>query len=454
MLYWILKLIFKVALFIFFRRIEVRNKHFIPSQGPLILAANHPNTFMDPIAVAAATKHEVHFITKGTVFQSWFVKWLLEKGNLIPIYRREDGVMPITGNDPTFQKCFKILKKRGAIMIFPEGTSINERRLRPLKTGTARIALDAETQLNYKDGVQIVPVGLNYSDATRFRSKLFINIGEPIKVADYVDLYKQDTFKAAQMLTGELRTQLEELMIITDTTEEDTLLQQIEIIYKDYLTETLGLTRQQKDSFVLTKSMAESIQYFNEHEPARVKIIKEKVNRYEAYLKKLGLQDRYLKHKNNNLLANAFYTLLYLILGLPVFLWGVITNYIPYIIPSKLADKLSFEQEFRAPIMMTAGIFTFAFYYALEILAFDDWLGSGWATALFAISLPVSGFFALHYNYRFNVTYHYLKLLSVFYKRNTLFNQALQQRTAIINSLEEAKRIYLQKMNTVKNKVT
>ena len=197
--------------------------------------------------------------------------------------------------------------------------------------------------------------------------------------------------------------------------------------------------------------MAESIQYFNEHEPTRVKAIKEKVSRYNAYLKKLGMQDRYLKHRNNNLLTDAFYTMLYLILGLPVFLWGVITNYIPYIIPSKLADKLAFEQEFRAPIMITAGIVTFFFYYVLEIWGMYAWTGSGWATVLFAISLPVSGFFALHYTYRFNTTYHYLRLFSVFYSRNSLINNVVQQRVVIIKSLEEAKRIYLQKMATTKN---
>ena len=88
-----------------------------------------------------------------------------------------------------------------------------------------------------------------------------------------------------------------------------------------------------------------------------------------------------------------FTTLLYLILGLPVFLWGVITNYIPYIIPSKLADKLSFEQEFRAPIMMTAGIFTFAFYYALQIWAVHAWFNSGWATIAFCYFFTDKWFF-------------------------------------------------------------
>ena len=67
MLYFLLKIIFKIALRVFFRRITVRNQHLIPDSGPLLIAANHPNTFMDPIAIAAFVKQEVFFIAKGTV---------------------------------------------------------------------------------------------------------------------------------------------------------------------------------------------------------------------------------------------------------------------------------------------------------------------------------------------------------------------------------------------------
>ena len=170
MLYFFLKILFKTALQVFFRRIEVRNRHLILDNGPLLIASNHPNTFMDPIAIAAVVKQEVFFIAKGTVFNTRLKKWLLHKMNLIPVYRREDGALPAVGNEATFRKCTEFLLKNGTLLIFPEGSSFNERRLRPLKTGTARMALAAERQANWKAGVQILPVGVNYSDPTRFRA--------------------------------------------------------------------------------------------------------------------------------------------------------------------------------------------------------------------------------------------------------------------------------------------
>jgi len=452
MLYFILKIIFRVALRVFFRKIEVRNKHLIPAQGPLLIAANHPNTFMDPIAIAAQVKQEVYFIAKGTLFNNSWHSWLLHQMNLIPVYRREDGVVTPAGNDATFRKCIQFLNQKGTLLIFPEGNSYNERRLRPLKTGTARIALSTEAAAGFKVGVKILPVGLNYSDPTQFRSNLFINIGEPIALAAYETVYAADAFAAAQQLTEELRVRLSGLVVSVADPQEDELVKQIEIIYKTNLAAALGLSNRQEDKFELTKAIVASIRYFNQQDPARVNTLQEKINCYNQNLQKLGLQDIYLNNlrQNTSLLKDSVTTLIFLIAGLPVYVWGLITNYLPYIIPSKIADNLTDEQEFRAPIMMTAGILTFPLFYSLFIWLFYLWQGIGWSTLFFTLTLPISGLFALHYSYRLRLTRGYLKLISVFYNRNNLINKVWQQRQEIIADLEATKELYLQQHTQTK----
>jgi len=446
MLYFLLKIIFKIALRVFFRRITVRNQHLIPDTGPLLIAANHPNTFMDPIAIAAFVKQEVFFIAKGTVFNSPLKKWLLQKMNLIPVYRREDGVVPVTGNDATFRKCTEFLYQKGTLLIFPEGNSYNERRLRPLKTGAARIALAAESQANGYMEIRILPIGLNYTNPTRFRSDLFINIGEPISVKAFAAAATQDSFKTAQDLTAELRNKLADLLIITETEQEDELVQQVERVYRADLIKDMGLQNRQEDKFILTKGIAESIRYFQEHEPARIQSLRDKLNLYHQNLKKSGLQDKYLAQNQNSphLLKDSFRTMFYLLGGFPIFLWGIITNYLPYYIPGKIADTLTDEEEFRAPIMMTAGIFTFGLTYALEIAAAYTMLQSALLTLLLLLSLPLSGFFALRYSYRMRVTQAYLKLFAFLYAGSPAISELRQQRQEILQILEEAKHIYLQ----------
>jgi glycerol-3-phosphate O-acyltransferase/dihydroxyacetone phosphate acyltransferase len=448
MLYAILKIIFKVSLRVFFRKIEVRNPHLIPTQGPLLIAANHPNTFMDPIAIAAITRQEVYFIAKSTLFKSAWHKWLLGKMNLVPIFRREDGMAANQSNEHTFRKCFDMLHQGGTLLIFPEGNSFNERRLRPLKTGTARIALGAEALSGWQAGTRIVPVGLNYTDPTRFRSGLFINVGEPIVVADYLGHNPADPYQAAQSLTDALRQRLEDLLVITATAAEDELVQQIEAVYKYDLLQDLGLSRRQEDKFVLTKAIANSIRYFNQHDPNRVRALQDQIQAYSKKLDKLGLQDKFLRtnQKTPGLVADTIQTTLYLVLGLPVYLFGCLTNYIPYIIPARIADILVEEQEFRAPVMMTVGIFSFLGFYSLEIWGTYQWSGSLGVTLVVGALLPLTGFFALQYFYRWVYTRGYLQLLSVVYRRQDSVQQVLQERASLIKNLEAAKRVYIKEL--------
>lgn len=161
MLYAILKLIYRIGLRVFFRELEVRHRSLMPQQGPLLIVSNHPNTFMDPVVIAAQLKQPVYFIAKSTVFGSKLQNWLLRKMHLIPIHRREDNPEQPVSNEEAFAATFKALAQQKTLIIFPEGNSFNQRRLRKIKTGTARIALSATANAGLS--VQILPVGLNYT---------------------------------------------------------------------------------------------------------------------------------------------------------------------------------------------------------------------------------------------------------------------------------------------------
>jgi glycerol-3-phosphate O-acyltransferase/dihydroxyacetone phosphate acyltransferase len=104
----------------------------------------------------------------------------------------------------------------GCISIFPEGTSHNSTEILKLKTGFARAAFTAikkrENDKNFC--VHIVPVGLNYNAKNRFRSDVFINFGEAIKVDHkWLDERDGDFWKAVEDLTKLLKERIEELTI-------------------------------------------------------------------------------------------------------------------------------------------------------------------------------------------------------------------------------------------------
>ena len=74
----------------FFKRILVHNKHLLRTDAPLLIVANHPNTFMDPMLIAHLLKQQVYFLANGGVFNS-ITKILFRQLNMVPIYRKADA---------------------------------------------------------------------------------------------------------------------------------------------------------------------------------------------------------------------------------------------------------------------------------------------------------------------------------------------------------------------------
>ena len=78
-------------------------------------------------------------------------------------------ILPKIDQKVVFDKVFKVLAKNGTIGIFPEGGSHDQGHLIPLKAGVTIMALGAASQ---GTPVKIVPCGLTYFHAHRFRSKV------------------------------------------------------------------------------------------------------------------------------------------------------------------------------------------------------------------------------------------------------------------------------------------
>ena len=132
------------------------------------------------------------------------------------------------------------------------------------------------------------------------------------------------------------------------------------------------------------------------------------------------------------------------IIGFPIFVYGLITNYIPYFIPGKVAKSLTNFIEYDGPIKMTIGIFSFTAYYFFIIRFFmkhitHDW----WWVNLFVISLPIAGFFALHYVRRFRNFKTHTRLLSLFYREPEVIGELMLERKEIIKDFDCAKEEWL-----------
>ena len=156
-LYQVLKPIVRLALLIFCRRLIINKPELLKRKGPLLLACNHPNSFLDAVILADLFKYPVYSLARGDVFKKPFYIKLLTSIKILPVYRTSEGVENLGINYETFTACRKIFDQKGIVLIFSEGRCINEWHLRPLMKGTARLAFSSWNE-NLPAGRQGIPL--------------------------------------------------------------------------------------------------------------------------------------------------------------------------------------------------------------------------------------------------------------------------------------------------------
>lgn len=180
LLYEGLKLVSRLAIKLLCREIRVNNPAVLQLKGPILLAANHPNSFLDSILLDTLFKEPVWALARGDAFNKKWHARLLSSLRIFPVYRTSEGVENLHVNYKTFDTCVALFKKNQIVTIYSEALCVNEWHLRNLKKGTARLAIQA-----WEAGLPltVLPVGINYSSFRSIGKNVHINFGEPITAA-------------------------------------------------------------------------------------------------------------------------------------------------------------------------------------------------------------------------------------------------------------------------------
>ena len=186
-LYAALKPIVGVALHWYYRSLTVANIERIPLEGPVFLAANHPNSLTDAMVLGWMSPRRVRYTAKATLFGNPVAAWLLRTIGVVPLRRAADeqaGAQPqpdAARNAASFSAVADALAAASCIVVFPEGKTHDEPYMAPLRTGLARMALMARDERHIR-GIRIVPIGLLFEEKAAPRSRVLLQVGEPIDV--------------------------------------------------------------------------------------------------------------------------------------------------------------------------------------------------------------------------------------------------------------------------------
>jgi 1-acyl-sn-glycerol-3-phosphate acyltransferase len=207
-----------MALKIYCSHIRVNDKSPLKSKGPLILACNHPNSFLDAIIIASRFREPVHFLALGEITDKFLYPRIMEAFRIIPVYRLKDKNENQDLNEKSFSICVDVLLKNGIVLIFSEGISENKWQLGPIKKVTARITMAVMNKESIQSKLRIQPIGINYNSYTRPGKTVLIQFGEPILIKE--GLIGNSEAEKMQSLNALLRESLNDAVLQTEKLPE------------------------------------------------------------------------------------------------------------------------------------------------------------------------------------------------------------------------------------------
>ncbi|MES2679790.1 MAG: 1-acyl-sn-glycerol-3-phosphate acyltransferase [Bacteroidota bacterium] len=386
----------------YYKRIQGKNIDNLKVKGPVILALNHPNAFTDPIAISYVSYPlRLKYMARGDAFKPGLATWLLEQIGIVPIFRIQDGGLEgLRKNDEAYRRVNALLKKNAKVIVFAEGLCVQERRLRPLKKGVARMVFGAYEALNNEQLI-VLPVGINYSEPNRFRSDIFYNVGEPIAVKDFIEDYRENPAKTNLAFIHLLQSKMKTLITHIDDKSNDEAVYQVEALCKHALIKAQGLNpKSLADDFAVLTQLTDKVNRVSVQNPPLLAQFKTSAVIYFSALKQHKLPDALLDPSQNKKITPLHLGLRILILlaGLPLHSIGLLGNYLPYFLSAKFTKKivkgkLEFYSSFFIGIAMVTFLVNYLLWFFLIKILTANLL---WAVALCSL-FAICAWFCLLY---------------------------------------------------------
>lgn len=389
---WLLPLLPRVASLATrtYYRLARAGEH-VPSRGPVLVVANHPNSLLDPALVSVAAERPVRFLAKAPLFTDRLVGWLVRGAGSIPVYRRQDDAAQVGRNEEMFAAVHAALAGGAAVGIFPEGLSHSNPSLAPLRTGAARIALGAAAARGGSP-FPIVPIGLVFRDKDVFRSEALLVVGRPI---GWDDLAARGSGEAevVRTLTERIDAALREVTLNLERWEDAPIVETAEAIWSaEYGAEPDDVHRLER-----THEAARLLARLRADGDARWEPLARDLRSHARALARLRLRPADLAAPEPTTGVALRWTLRQLPVAASSILApvGAALYWLPYRATGWVADRVGPAEDIRSTWKLLAGALLHV-AWTLLLAGLAAWAG-GWAMGIAALAiLPVLALLALH----------------------------------------------------------
>ncbi len=377
--------------FFYYRKFIVLGEDNIPTDKPLIFTPNHQNALMDALALIFSTKKQLVFVARSDIFSKPAIARILYFMKILPIYRVRDGFDTIKKNKEIIHKTIDIINSGSALAILPEGNHSGNRRLRLLKKGFARMAFQAEEANDFNLDIHIVPVGIDYDNYQKYKGSLIVKFGEPIAVKDYIESYKENPAKAINDIKDELSEHIKPLIIDIESEDNYDLYNELRVIYRSRMAQVLNVNaKDERNRIYIDQQLIKHIAGYEKQDPEGASDYQKDILKYVKFKTKLGLTNAIIEEKGKSLLKLLFDSIA-LLVTLPLYVYGVINNFLPYWLPIMLSNKMK-DPQFQSSFKFVISMLSFPIFYLIQFLIVLLISSNSWEIALgYLVSLPLIG---------------------------------------------------------------
>ena len=391
-----LRALLRIPLRIFFRRVETEGLERVPSNGPLMFVLNHPNSLIDPVFVLCLSPRPAAFLAKAPLFHMPLIGSVVRAVGSIPVQRRQDPGADLSKNREMFAKVREHLGRNGAVALFPEGTSHSDPRLKPLKTGAARIALGVQST----QPLRIQAVGLFYTDKRTFRSAALVYFGEPFEVHPApLDTQGEPPQEQVVAVTDRIATALGAVTLQADAFDAQDFVARTERILASERRESDDASRPDlANEFAFRRRILAGYYALRSRDANRLERVRRRVNRYEDRLRGAGIDPWDVpvgEFRTGRVVFAMGLFLLRFALLLPLGLPGLVLHYVPYRLVGFFSRRaVGSKDDVLATAKAVAAFIIFPL--AWLVAGALTWRWAGPVAGLIAFLLaPLSGYAAL-----------------------------------------------------------
>ena len=380
---------------LYFRHVVVLNAHNLNAEGPLIIICNHPNTLMDPLMTLQQTQERPFLLANYSLFKHPIPRAIFSTLFCIPIQRSKDiPVGQTPKNDDAFRRCVEYLNAGGSVFLAPESLSENGRQLRSFRSGISRIILTTLSDWKPESlPLRILPVGLTYFNHKKPNTDVVINVGEPIDIKKEIENLPEQYKKAIDALALIIENKMRPLVIDCADADEDDFLKKIESVFQN--DEPVST----KKKFLRSQNFLKKFSDKNIEDEKKLEQ-KKICEKYFSQLDELNIRDVNLK---NFPFINFIFIL---VSGLPIFVLGVINNFIPLSLATILKNKMNLE-DYETTIQYVAGLVFFPIAWWLQSIIFSKVFYHTHLVLIYWLFAIITGLFARYYYVCFLKTKNY-----------------------------------------------